>query len=159
MSGIWEICLWRMAEGTLITLQYKLTTCAHACLTSRVRPWCIFVFSANSIQDTLHSAASWMSRGCRLLAVTLLTCCLQCFPQKMWPDSWNDPPAEQGCPWIMPAGNSNRLKDGKKKGISERPFRQAAKETRKSKKKADNLSTAWLTRHCGATCVCVCVWR
>lgn len=38
----------------------------------------------------------------------------QCFLAEMWPDSWNDPPAEQGRPWIMSVGNSNKLEKCKK---------------------------------------------
>lgn len=37
------------------------------------------------------------------------------FGAEMWPDRWNDPPAQLGRPWIMPAGNSNKMKNAKKK--------------------------------------------
>lgn len=46
----------------------------------------------------------------------------------MWSDSWNDPPGEQERPWIMPAGNSNKIKKCPPKNA--RTFWQAAKETK-----------------------------
>lgn len=88
----------------------------------------------NIIHSPVARQQPWAVRvTAAILSVTLLTCCLRCCRDGVWhhgSDSWNDPPGEQGRPWLLPAGNSNELESAK----SAMTFRQLGKTTPENRK-------------------------